>query len=83
MNTFFTAWGYAVTYLEFASVLTSLIAVALGARGTRRAWPWWILSSTLYGLFFYQVDLFASALLQLVFLAAANCGWFGWKATGV
>lgn len=83
MNTFFTAWGYSVTYLEFISVLTSLIAVSLGAKGTRMAWPWWIASSTLYGVFFYQVDLYASALLQLVFLAAAIWGWFGWKATGV
>jgi nicotinamide mononucleotide transporter len=28
------------------------------------------------------VDLFASAILQLVFIAAAVWGWFGWKATG-
>jgi nicotinamide mononucleotide transporter len=71
MNTFFTAWGYEVSYLEFASVLTSLTAVTLGARGTRWAWPWWILGSSLYGLFFFNVDLLASALLQIVFIAAA------------
>ena len=33
MSVFFTAWGYGVTYLEFVSVLTSLIAVFLGALG--------------------------------------------------
>jgi nicotinamide mononucleotide transporter len=83
MNTFFTAWNYEVSYLEFASVLASLTAVILGARGTRWAWPWWILSSSLYGLFFFNVELFASALLQLIFIAAAIWGWFGWKPTGV
>ena len=83
MNTFFTAWDYQVSYLEFASVITSLIAVTLGARGTRWAWPWWILSSSLYGLFFFNVDLLASAILQLNFIAAAIWGWFGWKPTGV
>ena len=83
MNTFFTAWDYQVSYLEFASVITSLIAVTLGARGTRWAWPWWILSSSLYGLFFVNVDLLASAILQLIFIAAAIWGWFGWKPTGV
>ena len=83
MNTFFTAWDYQVSYLEFASVITSLIAVTLGARGTRWAWPWWILSSSLYGLFFFNVDLLASAILQLIFIAAAIWGWFGWKPTGV
>ena len=83
MNTFFTAWSYEVSYLEFAAVITSLTAVTLGARGTRWAWPWWILSSSLYGLFFYNVDLLASAILQIVFIAAAIWGWLGWKPTGV
>jgi len=83
MNTFFTAWNYQVSYLEFASVITSLTAVTLGARGTRWAWPWWILSSSLYGVFFFNVDLLASAILQLIFIAAAIWGWFGWKSTGV
>jgi nicotinamide mononucleotide transporter len=82
MSVFFTAWGYGVTYLEFASVIASFVAVTLGALGKRVAWPWWVLSSTLYGVFFYQVDLFASALLQIVFIAAAVWGWFGWKSTG-
>jgi len=83
MNTFFAAWDYQVSYLEFASVITSLTAVTLGARGTRWAWPWWILSSSLYGLFFFNVDLLASAILQLIFIAAAIWGWFGWKPNGV
>ena len=83
MNTFFTAWGYEVSYLEIASVMASLIAVTLGARGTRWAWPWWILSSALYGVFFYNVELFASAILQLIFIAAAIWGWFGWRPSGV
>lgn len=82
MSTFFTAWGYAVTYLEFIAVVTSLIAVVLGALGRRIAWPWWVVSSALYAIFFYQVELFASAILQFVFIAAAIWGWFGWKATG-
>jgi nicotinamide mononucleotide transporter len=82
MSTFFTAWGYGVSYLEFVAVVASLIAVTLGALGIRIAWPWWVVSSSLYAVFFYQVNLFASAILQLVFIAAAVWGWFGWKATG-
>jgi nicotinamide mononucleotide transporter len=82
MSVFFTAWGYGVTYLEFASVVASFVAVFLGAQGKRIAWPWWVVSSTLYGVFFYQVELIASALLQIVFIMAAIWGWFGWKATG-
>jgi nicotinamide mononucleotide transporter len=36
----------------------------------------------LYGVFFLQFDLYASAALQLIFFAAAIAGWFGWEATG-
>ena len=82
MSVAFTAWGYGVTYLELASVITSLIAVFLGALGVRMTWPWWFLSSALYALFFYQVELYASAILQFVFIAAAAWGWFGWNPTG-
>ena len=82
MSVAFTAWDYGVTYLELASVITSLIAVFLGALGVRMTWPWWFLSSALYALFFYQVELYASAILQFVFIAAAAWGWFGWKPTG-
>ncbi|NDA41503.1 MAG: nicotinamide mononucleotide transporter, partial [Actinobacteria bacterium] len=65
MFTVFTAWGYNVSFLELISVITSLVAVFLGALGVRITWPWWLLSSALYGIFFYQVDLYASALLQI------------------
>jgi nicotinamide mononucleotide transporter len=59
-----------------------LLAVILGTTGKRITWPWWAFSSALYGVFFYQVDLFASAALQLVFIVAAIYGWFGWAPTG-
>ena len=81
-TTLFTAWGYEVSILEFIAATTSLIGVYLGTTGKRITWPWWILSSSLYGVFFYQVDLFASAMLQLVFIGAAIYGWFGWAPTG-
>ena len=71
---FFTAWGYEVSYLEFIAALTSFIGVGLGITGKRITWPWWALSSALYGVFFLQYDLYASAALQLVFIAAAVAG---------
>ena len=75
---FFTAWGYEVSVLEFFAALTSFIGVGLGVTAKRITWPWWALSSALYAIFFYQADLFASAALQIVFIAAAIWGWFGW-----
>ena len=78
----FTAWGYEVSVLEFIAAVTSFIGVWLGTTGKRITWPWWAISSALYGLFFYQVDLFASAALQLVFIVAAIYGWRGWAPSG-
>ena len=83
MFTIFTAWGYEVSALELSAVITSFTAVLLGARGVRMTWPWYLISASLYALFFYQVDLIASALLQFVFIAAAIWGWLGWKKSGV
>lgn len=79
---FFTAWGYEVSYLEFIASITSFIGVGLGITGKRITWPWWAISSALYGVFFLQFNLYASAALQLVFIAAAFAGWFGWEASG-
>jgi nicotinamide mononucleotide transporter len=81
-STLFTAWGYEVSILEFVAAVASFIGVYLGTTGKRITWPWWVLSSGLYGVFFYQVDLFASAILQIVFIGAAVYGWFGWAPTG-
>jgi nicotinamide mononucleotide transporter len=78
----FTAWGYEVSVLEFISAITSFVGVWLGTTGKRITWPWWALSSALYMLFFYQVDLFASAALQIVFIIAAIWGWRDWAPTG-
>jgi nicotinamide mononucleotide transporter len=78
----FTSWGYEVSILEFVAAIASFIGVYLGTTGKRITWPWWVLSSSLYGVFFYQVDLFASAILQIIFVAAAIYGWFGWAPTG-
>ena len=81
-TTLFTAWGYEVSILEFIAAVTSFVGVYLGTTGKRITWPWWALSSALYGVFFYQVDLFASALLQIVFIIAAVYGWKDWAPTG-
>jgi nicotinamide mononucleotide transporter len=78
----FTAWGYPVSILESVAASTSLIGVWLGTTRKRITWPWWALSSALYGLFFYQANLLGSATLQIVFVIAAVLGWIGWEPTG-
>ena len=77
-----TIFGYELSYLEFFAVITSFTGVALGITGKRITWPWWALSSILYGVLFIQWELFASAALQIVFIVAAVIGWFGWAPSG-
>jgi nicotinamide mononucleotide transporter len=77
-----TIFGYDLSYLEFFAVITSFIGVALGITGKRITWPWWAISSALYGVLFIQWELFASAALQIVFIIAAVIGWFGWEPSG-
>jgi nicotinamide mononucleotide transporter len=77
-----TIFEYDLSYLEFIAVIASLIGVALGITGKRITWPWWAISSVLYGVLFLQWELFASAALQIIFIIAALFGWFGWEPTG-
>jgi len=77
-----TIWGYELSYLELVAVLASFIGVALGITGKRITWPWWAVSSILYGILFIQWELYASAALQIVFIIAAVVGWFGWEPSG-
>ena len=79
----FTGWGIEVTVLELGAVVLALVAVALGIRGSRYSWPPYFVSSLLYGGLFWQHDLYGSAALQLVFVAAAVWGWFGWGEEGM
>ena len=83
MSVLFTLWGYDVTVLECLSVIMAVVAVGLSIRGTRWAWPFYFLSSLLYGWLFVQFELFASAAMQLIFIAAAIWGWFSWGREGV
>lgn len=83
MTVLFTVWGYDVTAIEFASVILAFAAIALGITGTRWTWPLYFLSSLLYGWLFVEVNLFASASMQLIFMVAAVWGWFSWGREGV
>jgi len=78
----FEVLGYQLTYLELFATVTSLVGVCLGVVGARVTWPWWVSGSVLYGLLFWQWELYASAMLQVVFIIAGIWGWFGWGPSG-
>ena len=78
----FTAWNYQVSLLEFTAATTSLIAVYLGTTGRKVMWPWWIISSALYALWFIDAKYYASFATQLIFVSFGLWGWVAWKKTG-
>ncbi len=83
MTILFTVWGYEVTALELSAAVLAIVAIGLGIRGTRWMWPLYFVSGALYAWLFVEYDLYASALLQLVFVVAAVWGWFTWGTEGV
>lgn len=78
----FTAWGYDVSLLEFSAAITSLVAVYLGTTGKKEMWPWWVISSALYALWFFDAKYYASFATQFIFIAFGIWGWIAWKRTG-
>ena len=71
-----------MSLLEIFAFITSLVAVILGVLGPRITWPWWIVSSVLYSILFFQSAYYASSALQLLFITAAIWGWLGWGPKG-
>lgn len=82
MATVFTAWDYDLSFLELIAFLASVAAIGLAIFGPRKTWLWWNISSALYGFLFLHEKYYASAALQLVFIAGGIWGWFGWGPKG-
>ena len=81
-NEMINVLGYSLSWLEFVGLTTSVVGVALGVTGKQITWPWWGSSSVIYLILFYQWGLLASAMLQVVFIAAGVMGWFKWGPKG-
>jgi len=45
-------------------------------------WPWWIVSSALYAIWFLDAKYYASFATQLIFVAFGIWGLIAWKKTG-
>lgn len=76
--TFFTVWGYAVSFLEFFGWLTGLLAVALSAKANIWSWPIGIVNVVLSFFLFYQVRLYPDMFLQIFFFVTNLLGWWRW-----
>jgi nicotinamide mononucleotide transporter len=77
-NTFFTALGYTMSYLEFFGTIAGALAVWLSARGNIWGWPIGIINIVLFFFLFYQVQLYPDMFLQVFFFITNLIGWWRW-----
>lgn len=78
-NTFFTLWGYAMSYLEFWGTITGIIAVWLSAKANAWSWIIGLLNVSLSFFLFFQIQLYPDMFLQVFFFVTNIMGWLQWK----
>jgi nicotinamide mononucleotide transporter len=77
-NTFFTLFEYPMSYLEFFGTLFNLACVWLVARNNIWNWPIGILGVILFGVLFYQIQLYSDLIEMGYFLITGFYGWWAW-----
>jgi nicotinamide mononucleotide transporter len=75
---FFEILGYQMSYLEFFSVITGLVAVALSAKAYIWSWPIGIVNVFLSAFFYYQIQLYPDMFLMGFFFVTNIMGWWRW-----
>ena len=71
-----------MSHLEIAAFILNVLGVWLTSKQYRICWLVNIVAVILYMILFYQVNLFADAALQAVFVMMQIYGWYSWsKAT--
>lgn len=65
--------------VELAGFVLSLAMVYCNIREIHWGWPLAILSSVLYGLVFWNSQLYGEASLQVMFILTALWGWHQWR----
>jgi nicotinamide mononucleotide transporter len=75
----FTIGSYPVSWIEFVGTALYFLSVWLIARKNMLTWPVGIVSVILYGILFYQIQLYSDTIEQLYYLGVSVYGWIAWK----
>jgi nicotinamide mononucleotide transporter len=70
------------TPLEFAANFFTIVCIVLAGRNSIHTWWTGIIGCILFGIMFYNVQLYADATLQIFFLVTGIYGWLMWKSKG-
>ena len=68
-----------MSWIELVGTVLSLLSVWLIARRNILTWPIGIVSVILYGLLFFQIQLYADTLEQIYYLLISFYGWWKWS----
>ncbi|OGL34350.1 nicotinamide riboside transporter PnuC [Candidatus Saccharibacteria bacterium RIFCSPHIGHO2_12_FULL_42_8] len=80
-NIFFTVIGYPISYIEFVGTIFTLASVVLVAKRNILTWPVSLVGVVLFGILFYQINLYADLFEQIYYFITSIWGWYMWKAT--
>lgn len=70
--------GYALSYIEALGTLCGLTCIYLASIEKTLNYLFGLLNVTLFAIIFFQINLYASLLLQIFFFLANVYGWYVW-----
>jgi nicotinamide mononucleotide transporter len=71
-----------MTLTEIMGTITGLVCVALTVRAHVLCWPIGIVSCIAFAKLFFDIKLYADAILQVFFITTSVWGWWGWHKGG-
>ena len=71
------------TPLELAANFFTVVCIVLAGRNSIHTWWTGIVGAILYGIMFFNVQLYADATLQVFFIVTGLLGWLGWNANKI
>lgn len=74
-----TLGDYPLSYIEFVGTVLYFLSVYLIARKKILTWPVGIISVILYGVLFYQIQLYSDMIEQIYYLVVSIIGWITWQ----
>ncbi|WP_313360768.1 nicotinamide riboside transporter PnuC [Mixta calida] len=71
--------GYDLSWIEAVGTLAGLLCIWLASREKIVNYLFGLINVTLFAIIFFQIQLYASLLLQLFFFGANLYGWYAWS----
>lgn len=73
------AGGYDLSWIEAVGTIAGLLCIWLASLEKISNYFFGLVNVTLFAIIFFQIQLYASLLLQLFFFAANIYGWYAWS----